>query len=171
MFLTLFFRNHLNDCYHSLPFYLYGIHSLIIPLSPLQFLDMDYFHVKIFPLFYLVPVLPILCFSLCMFSCLETSMFLFPFYVSWELSWFDSNFCRDIKLITTSFPRNRCFHVNDHWCQITVTFLVQGMITIWLILTPNLSEQKTPYLLSKLLHLLLFQRLLIQWHSLITCEL
>lgn len=78
---------------------------------------------------------------------------------------------RDIRLITTSFPWNRCFCVNDHWRQSTVTFQVQGRITMWLILTQKWSEQKTPNLLSKLLYLLLFQRLLIQWHSFITCEL
>ena len=31
-----FSHNHLNDYYHSLPFYLFGIHSLILPLIPLQ---------------------------------------------------------------------------------------------------------------------------------------
>ena len=65
-----------------------------------------------------------------------------PFYVSWELSWFDLIFVgmRDIRLITTSLPWSTCFCVNDHSCRITVTFQVQGTIIMWLILTQNLTK-------------------------------
>ena len=125
--------------------------------------------------FSLIPRLPIPCFSLYTYSCLYTAVgFPAPLFMSPE-SCLDLILIfvgkRDIRLITTSLPCSKCFRVNDHWCRIIVTFQVQGTIIMWLILTQNLSEQKTPNWLSKLLCLLLFQRLVIQWHSLITKEL
>ena len=91
-------------------------------------------------------------------------IFFLPFYVSESCLDLILIFVRmsDIRLITTSLPCHRCFHANDHWCWVIVTFQVQGTITMWSILTQNLSEQKIPNLLSKLFCLLLFQRLLIQ---------
>ena len=157
------------------------IPSLSISLAPIlssfpsslsNFLYMEYFHMNffhlVFPsstssyslLFIIYPFLSIY-FSVFLFMSPESCLHLILTFVG----------MRDIRLITTLFPWNRCFRVNDQWCQITVTFQVQGRITMWLILTQKWSEQKTPNLLSKLLCLLLFQRLLIQWHSFITCEL
>ena len=48
--------------------------------------------------FSLVPRLSIPCFPLYTYSCLYTAVGLppAPFYVSWELSWFDSKFCREV---------------------------------------------------------------------------
>ena len=156
------------------------IPSLSISLAPIlssfpsslsNCLYMDYFHINFFHLVFPSSTLPIIDFHyipifVYIFQCFhfkspESCLHLILTFVG----------MRDIRLITTLFPWNRCFRVNDQWCQITVTFQVQGRITMWLILTQNLSEQKTPNLLSKLLCLLLFQRLLIQWHSFITCEL
>ena len=141
------------------------IPSLSISLAPIlssfpsslsNGLYLDYFHTNFFHLVF--PSSTLQCFP---FKSPESCLHLILAFVG----------MRDIRLITTSFPWNRCFCVNDHWRQSTVTFQVQGRITMWLILTQKWSEQKTPNLLSKLLYLLLFQRLLIQWHSFITCEL
>lgn len=157
------------------------IPSLSISLAPIlssfpsslsNCLYMDYFHMNFFhlafpssnssySLLFIIYLFLSIYFSVFLFMSPECCLDLILIVVG----------MRDIRLITTSFPWNRCFRVNDHWCEIAVTFQVQGRITMWLILTQNLSEQKTPNLLSKLLCLLLFQRLLIQWHSFITCEL
>ena len=135
-------------------------------------LYMDYFHINFFHLFFPSSNSSYsLLFTIYLFWSIYCSVFLFTSPESCRDSILTFVRMRYIRLITTSFPWNRCFHVNDHWCQITVTFQVQGRITMWLILTQNWSEQKTPNLLSKLLCLLLFQRLLVQWHSFITCEL
>ena len=157
------------------------IPSLSISLAPIlssfpsslsDCLYMDYFHMNFFhlvfssstssySLLFIIYLFVSIYFSFFLFMSPESCLHLILTFVG----------MRDIRLITTLFPWNRCFRANDQWCQITVTFQVQGRIIMWLILTQNLSEQKTPNLLSKLLCLLLFQRLLIQWHSFITCEL
>ena len=157
------------------------IPSLSISLAPIlssfpsslsSCLYVDYFHINFFHLFFYSSNSSYsLLFTIYLFWSIYCSVFLFMSPESCRDSILTFVGMRCIRLITTSFPWNRCFRVNDHWCQITVTFQVQGRITMWLILTQNWSEQKTPNLLSKLLCLPLFQRLLIQWHSFITCEL
>ena len=168
-YLWHFSHSHLNGYYHPLPFYIFDTYPLILPLYPLHCIWTTFISISSI-CFSLVPTLPIPCFYdiLILVYILQC----FPCYVSWELSWLILILVgmRDIRLITTSFPCNRGFPVNRKCCQITVTFQVQGTITMWLILTQNWSDQKTPNLLSKLPCLLLFQRLLIQWHSFITCE-
>ena len=157
------------------------IPSLSISLAPIlssfpsslsSCLYVDYFHINFFHLFFYSSNSSYsLLFTIYLFWSIYCSVFLFMSPESCRDSILTFVGMRCIRLITTSFPWNICFRVNDHWCQITVTFQVQGRITMWLILTQNLSEHKNPNLLSKLLCLLLFQRLLIQRHSFITCEL
>ena len=155
----------------SLSLSLASIHSSF-PSSLSNCLYRYYFHINFFHLLFPRSNSSYsLLFIIYLFVSIYFSFFLFMSPESCRDSILTFVGMRYIRLITTSFPWNRCFRVNDHWCQITVTFQVQGRITMWLILTQNWSEQKTPNLLSKLLCLLLFQRLLIQWHSFITCEL
>ena len=94
--------------------------------------------------FPLIPRLPIPCFSLYTYSCLYTAVgFPAPLFMSPE-SCLDLILIfvgkRDIRLITTSLPCSKCFRVNDHWCRIIVTFQVQGTMTLWLILTQDLTK-------------------------------
>ena len=142
------------------------IPSLSISLAPIlssfpsslsNCLYMDYFHMNFFhlvfssstssySLLFIIYLVLSINFSVFLFMSPESCLDLILIFVG----------MRDIRLIITSFPCNRCFRVNDHWCRIIVTFQVQGTITMWLILIQNLGEQKTPNWLSKLLCLLLF---------------
>lgn len=89
-----FSHNHLNDYCHSLLFYLYGIHSLILPLFLLQFFWLCTIFILTSSIcFPLVPTLPFHAFHYIPFLVCKLKVFLFPVYTSWDLSWFDYNFC------------------------------------------------------------------------------
>lgn len=106
-------HNHLNDQYHSLPFSLFGIHSLILPLIPLQLFVyglLSYQLLSVFPQFQLFLFLafhyiPSLFykphwFPFFLFMSPESCLDLILIFVGMS----------DIRLITTSLPCNRCFH-------------------------------------------------------------
>ena len=113
-----FSHNHLNDYYHSLPFFLFGIISLILPLNPLQLFVyglLSYqlllsvfpqFQLFLFLAFHYIPGLfyKLHWFSFFLFMSPESCLDLILIFVR----------MRDIRLITTSLPCNRCFHANDH---------------------------------------------------------
>ena len=128
------FPSSLSNCLYRYYFHINFFH-LLFPCSNSSY-----------SLLFIIYLFLSITFSVFLFMSLESCLDLILIFVG----------TRDIRLITTSLPCNRCFRVNDHWCRIIVTFQVQGTITMWLILIQNLGEQKTPNWLSKLLCLLLF---------------
>ena len=83
-----FSHRHFNDCYHSLPFYLWHLFSHPSPLpSPIVFIWTIFIWTSSI-WFSLVPPLPIPCFSLYTYSCLYTSMFSFLCFLNVVLIWF-----------------------------------------------------------------------------------
>ena len=136
---------HLHFCFsetelNKMPLYISFIDSFFSLHLPI--FHIDYNHWNFFYLFYVIPSLPIPWFhwwpyisisiSFKKFICLQGLVDLILIFVK----------LRYVRLITTSLPSCVCSHANNHWCRISMTFQVQGTISIQLILTQNLSEKK-----------------------------
>ena len=90
-----FSHNHLNAYYHSLPFCLFGIHSLILPLIPLQLFVHGLLSYQLLLFFPSSNSSYSLLFIIYLVFSINFIDFLSSFLCLWKLSWFDSNFCTD----------------------------------------------------------------------------
>ena len=110
-----FSQYHLNDC--IIPSLSISLASILssFPPSPSNCLYMDYFHINFFHLFFpsftfshsllfIIYLVLSINFSVFLFMSPESCLDLILIFVG----------MRDIRLIITSFPCNRCFHVNHH---------------------------------------------------------
>ena len=109
-----FSHNHLNAYYHSLPFCLFGIHSLILPLIPLQLFVYGLLSYQLLLFFPSSNSSYSLLFIIYLLLCITFSVFRFMFLESYLDLIIIFGGMRDIRLITTPLPCNTCFHVNDH---------------------------------------------------------
>ena len=90
-----FSHNHLNAYYHSLPFCLFGIHSLILPLIPLQLFVYGLLSYQLLLFFPSSNSSYSLLFIIYLVFSINFIGFLSSFLCLRKLSWFDSNFCTD----------------------------------------------------------------------------
>ena len=90
-----FSHNHLNAYYHSLPFCLFGIHSLILPLIPLQLFVHGLLSYQLLLFFPSSRSSYSLLFIIYLVFSINFIDFLSSFLCLRKLSWFDSNFCTD----------------------------------------------------------------------------